>query len=149
MNDASNSKSVMRKWNIVNNSSKANYDAGIQFFYNTEVRKSNLCNYSDAYILVKSDISAKAAGATQVALKNCSEINICITEDERTTIYDIEGLDLVMLMYNLRKYSSNYTETTRILWFYFENKATDLSVDIENTDNFKTFRKQDQNIEKH
>ena len=31
---------------------------------------------------------------------------------------DAEDLDLVMLMYNLIKYSSNYSETTGSLWFY-------------------------------
>ena len=54
---------MARKWNIVNNNSKANYDAGNKIAYNTEVLKSNLCDYDDAYILVRGDITVTAAGA--------------------------------------------------------------------------------------
>ena len=32
---------------------------------------------------------------------------------------DAEDLDLVMLMYNLMEYSSNYSETTGGLWLYY------------------------------
>ena len=32
--------------------------------YNTEVLKSNLCDYNDAYILIKGDITATAAPQT-------------------------------------------------------------------------------------
>ena len=35
----------------------------------------------------------------------------------KTTIDDAEDLDLVMPMYNLIEYSSNYSETTGSLWF--------------------------------
>ena len=48
LNDANDSKFVMRKWNIVNDNSKANYDAGNEITYNTGVLKSNLCDYNDA-----------------------------------------------------------------------------------------------------
>ena len=44
LNEASDSKIVTRKWNIVNDQSNGNYDAGNETFYNTEVLKSNLCN---------------------------------------------------------------------------------------------------------
>ena len=36
---------------------------------------------------------------------------------DKTTIGDAENLDLVMPMYNLIKYSSNYSERTESLWF--------------------------------
>ena len=39
---------------------------------------------------------------------------------------DAENLDLVMPMYNLVEYSSNYSETTGSLWFYSKDKATDI-----------------------
>ena len=55
--ETSNSKFVIRKWNIVNDQSNANYDAGTEVIYNTEVLKSNICDYNDAYILVKGDIT--------------------------------------------------------------------------------------------
>ena len=44
-------KLVTRKWNIVNYYSKANYGEENDITYNTEVLKSNLCDYNHAYIL--------------------------------------------------------------------------------------------------
>ena len=52
---------------------------------------------------------------------------------------DAEDLNLVMSMYNLIEYSSNYSETTRSLWFYSKDEATNFNNDIENTDDFKSF----------
>ena len=40
--EASNSKFVMRKWNIVNDNSKANYEEGNEITYCTDVLKSNV-----------------------------------------------------------------------------------------------------------
>ena len=45
-----------------------------------------------------------------------------------------------MPRYNLIEYNSTYSETTGILWFYSKVKATNFNSDIENTDNFKSFR---------
>ena len=49
--EPNNSKSVTRKWNNVNDQSKANYFVGIKVIYNTKVLKSNLCDCNDAYII--------------------------------------------------------------------------------------------------
>ena len=47
LNEASDSKFVTRKWNIVNDSLKWNYDPANEITYNTEVlKKSNLCDYN-------------------------------------------------------------------------------------------------------
>ena len=48
LNKANDSKFVTRKRNIVNDNSKTNYDVGSETIYNTDVLKSNLCNYNDA-----------------------------------------------------------------------------------------------------
>ena len=97
LNDGNDSKFVMRKWNIVNDNSKANYDAGNEITHNTEV-SSNLCDYNDAYILVRSDITVTAAGMKQFAFKNCAPFTKCITKIDGTIIDDAEDLDLVMPM---------------------------------------------------
>ena len=52
LNESNDSKFVKRKWNIVNDQLNGNYDAIIGIIYNTEILKSNLCDYNDAYILV-------------------------------------------------------------------------------------------------
>ena len=63
---------VTRKWNIVNDNSRSNYDATNETSYNTEILKSNLCDYSNTYILVTGDITVVAAPATKVAFNNCA-----------------------------------------------------------------------------
>ena len=61
----SNSKLVTRKWTILNDQSNANYDVGNEIIYNTEVLKSNPCDYNDAYILLSGYITVTAAQAAQ------------------------------------------------------------------------------------
>ena len=48
--------------------------------------------------------------ATLVALKNCAPFTKCIIKIDGTPIDYAEELDLVMPMYNLMEYSSNYSE---------------------------------------
>ena len=52
---------IIQKWII---------GAANKITYKIEVLKSNLCDYNEACILVRGDISARAASATQVAFKN-------------------------------------------------------------------------------
>ena len=52
LNEASDSRFVTRKLNIIIDQSNANYSAGKEIIYSPEVLKSNLCDYNDAYILV-------------------------------------------------------------------------------------------------
>ena len=53
MNEAGDSKFVTKNWDIIDDQLKANYDAGNEMIFNTDVLKSNLCGYNDAYILVR------------------------------------------------------------------------------------------------
>ena len=73
--------------------------------------KSNLSDYSNAYILVRSDINIIGCNLlTKVAFKNCAPFIKCITKNNGSTIS--EDLYLVMPMYNLLEYSSNYSKRT-------------------------------------
>ena len=101
LNETNDAKFVTRKLNIVNDNSKTNYDATNEITYNKEILKSNLCDYNDAYILVRGDITVTAAPATQGAFKNCALFTKFITKIDETTIDDAENLDLAMPMYNL------------------------------------------------
>ena len=104
LNEANDSKAVPRKWNIVNDNSKANYDVGDEITYYTEVLKSNLCDYSDAYILVSGDITIIGDNELRVAFKNCAPFTIYITDIDGMTIDDAENLDLVMQIYDSIEY---------------------------------------------
>ena len=118
LDEASNSKFVTRNQNIANSQSNANYDAGNGIIYNKEVLKSNLCNYSNAYILVTGDISFIGNNGTQVAFKNCALFTKCITKIDRTTIDDAEDLDFAVPMYDFIECSPNYSVTIGSLGFY-------------------------------
>ena len=111
-NEVNNFKFVTRKWNMVNDNWKASYNAANEITYNTEILKSNLFDYSDAYILVTDDFTVVAASATQAAFKNYPPFTKCIIKIDGITIDDTEDLDFVMSMYNLIEHSSNYSETT-------------------------------------
>ena len=112
MHEANDSKFVTRKWNIVNDNSNANYGVENEIIYNTEVLKSNLCDCSDGYILVRGDITIIGHHATQVAFKTCVLFTKYIRKMDGTIIDDVEDLDLVMSIYNLIENISNYSETT-------------------------------------
>ena len=114
---------MTRKWNIVSDNSKANYNAANEITYNPEVLKSSLCDYEDGYILLRVDIYVTAVPETQVAFKNCAPMTKCITKIEEI-IDDAEHLDVVMPMYSLIEYCSNYSETTKNLWVYSKDEAT-------------------------
>ena len=46
---------------------------------------------------------------------------------------------LFMPMYNLLDYSSNYSDKTGSLWFYFKDKATNFNNNISDTNDFMSF----------
>ena len=89
--------------------------------------RSSLCDYSDAYILVKRNISVNntaGAGAAanntnkKVIFKNCAPFTNCISKINNTQIDNAEYIDIVMPMYNLIEYSDNYSKTSGSLWQY-------------------------------
>ena len=69
MHEANDSKFVTRKWNIVNDNAKANYDVANDISYNTKDLKYNLCDYNDANILLRCNITIIRHRVIQVALK--------------------------------------------------------------------------------
>ena len=130
---------ILKLLNEANDSkSKTNYCIGNEIIYNTKVLKSNLRDYNDVIILGRGNITITGDQVTQVALKNCAPFTNCITKINRTTIDDAKDLDLVMPMYILIEYSSNYSETAGSLWFYSKDEATGFNADIANTNNFKS-----------
>ena len=68
-------KFATRKWYVINDQNNTDYGEGNEDSttakFETKVIKSNLCDYSDAYILVTGDITATGGDAnTRVAFKN-------------------------------------------------------------------------------
>ena len=89
--------------------------------------RSSLCDYIDAYILVKGNISVNITAADgaaannvdkKVIFKNCAPFTNCINKINNTQIDNAEYIDIVMSMYNLIEYSDNYSKTSGSLWQY-------------------------------
>ena len=104
--------------------------------------KSSLCNYSDAYILLKGRITITGAGddvarrqANErdkgVISENCAPFINCKSEINNTEIDNTGGIDTVMPMYNLIKYSNNYWKTFGSLWQYYGDEPNDNLTDSE------------------
>ena len=99
--------------------------------------KSSLCDYSDAYILVKGTMAINGIGADAaarraderekgVAFKNCAPFTNCISEINNAQVDNAKDIDIVMPMYNLIEYSDNYAKTTGSLCQYFRDEPNDV-----------------------
>ena len=108
--------------------------------------RSNLCDYADAYILVKGTITITGVGndaaASQadernkgVILKNCPPFAKSMSRINNTDIDNARDIDIVMLMYNLIEYSDNYSKTSGILWQYYKDDPND---NITQSESFKS-----------
>ena len=97
IDDTSNqpSKFKTKDWVEINDESRGTYTVNSQIKFKTTMLKSSLCDYSDAYILVKGTITITGAGADAaarqaderdkgVAFKNCGPFTNCIIEINNT-----------------------------------------------------------------
>ena len=139
--DNVSSKFAARKWYVINDQNNTDYgeanENGTTVKFETQVIKSNLCDYSDAYIFVTGDIAAMNNDAnTKVAFKNCAPFTKCITHINDENDDDADDLDIVMPMYNLIENSDNYSDTSGSLWQF---KRDELPVtSTGNPDNVST-----------
>ena len=104
------------------------YNQNKSIRFKTPMLRLNLCDYSDAYILVKGTITVTAPGVNNNAdnirdkrnrpliLKNNAPFVSCITRINGKLIEDADDLDIVMSMYNLLEYSKNYRKTIGSLY---------------------------------
>ena len=123
LGDANNesSKFATRKWYVINDQNNTDYgdgdENGTTIKFETKVIKSNLCDYSDAYILVTGNITATGGDAnTRVAFKNCAPFTNWVIHIKDEHVDNADNLDIVMPMYNLIEYKNNYSNTSGSLW---------------------------------
>ena len=110
---------VTKKWIEVYDQSEKNYNVNKEIRIKTPTLKSDLCDFSDAYIVVKGDITLEGDDDANKhnknhVFKNAPFIN-CITKINGIKIDNTEDLDVVMPMYNLLEYSKNYKKNNRKL----------------------------------
>ena len=129
LNDESNKPSKFRtkNWVEINDDIRGAYSPNKQIRFKTAMLRSSLCDYSDAYILAKGNITVNntaADGAAanntnkKVIFKNCAPFTNCISKINNTQIDNAEYIDIVMPMYNIIEYSDNYSKTSERLWQY-------------------------------
>ena len=142
------SKFVTRKWYIINDQNNGQYGIGNEndstIKFETKVIKPNLCDYSDAYILVTGDIKVTGIAAdTNVAFKNCAPFTRCITHINDEHIESAENLNIIITMYNLIEYSDNYADSSGSLYHIKRDESptnddgNPLNVDLDNSASFK------------
>ena len=117
------SQFATRKYYVINDQNYTDYadedENGTTIKFETKVIKSNICDYSDAYILVTGDITAAGGDAnTKVACKHCAPFTKCVTHINNEHVDNADNLDIAMPMYNLIEYSDNYSDTSRSLWHF-------------------------------
>ena len=64
------SKLRTKNWVEINDDSRGTYNTNSQIRFKTSMLKSSLCNYSDAYILVKGTVSVLSTTAATAAANN-------------------------------------------------------------------------------
>ena len=140
-------KFATRKWYVINDQNNTDYGEGNEdsttVKFETKIIKSNLCDYSDAYILVTGNITATGGDAnTRVAFKNCAPFTKCITHINDEHVDNADNLDIIMPMYNLIEYSDNYWDTSGSLWQFKRdeqnmNNGNPANVTTDDSSSFK------------
>ena len=132
LNDESSKPSKFRtkNWVEINDDIRGVYSPNKQIRFKTSMLRSSSCDYSDAYILVKGNITVNntaGAGANpnntnkKIIFKNCASFTNCISKINNTQIDNAEYINIVMPMCNLIEYSDNHSKTSGSLWQYCKN----------------------------
>ena len=91
--------------------------------------KSELSDYSDAYIVIKGTITATDPNNDVydkiLTFKNNAPFISCVSKINNTLIDNAE--DLVMPMYNLIEYCKNSSKTTGSLWNYYRDEPNSVT----------------------
>ena len=150
---------LLKKWIEVYDESQGNYGINKEIKIKTSLLRSDLCNFSDAYILVTGNITVvkkiftaadferpnntnlnatntnnannTAFGEKKLVFKNNAPFINCISKINGVKIDNAEDLDVAMPMYNLLEYSKNYKKTTDSLWNYYRDEPNS-SIDDNN-----------------
>ena len=131
------SKFVTRQYVKVNSLSNT-YNENKSIRFKTPMLRSDLCDYSDAYILVNGTITVTANAAAnnirdkkdrKLIIKNNAPFVSCITRINNELIEDADDLDIVM--YSLLEYCKNYRKTIGSLYNYYRDELTN-----DNNNNF-------------
>ena len=143
-------------WFEINDDSRGTYNLNSQIKFKTSMLRSNLYNYSDAYIPVRGTIivlnTGEAANPNKrenIIIKNCAPFTDCISEINNTQIDNAENTNIVMPMHNFVEHSDNYSKASGSLWHYYRDEPfldgngaiADFLADNNSSALFKFFKK--------
>ena len=119
---------MTRKWIKINDLSGGQYSVNKNIKFRTSMLRSDLCDYSDAYIVVKGRITVAATldaneKTKNLTFKNNSPFMSCISKINNTFIDSAEDIDVDMPMYKLLEYSDNYSMTLASQWNYCSDEV--------------------------
>ena len=102
--------------------------------FKTLMLQSDLCDYSDAYIVVKGKITVRGANNRDIKdrpllFKNNFPFIGCISRVSNVLIDNVEDLDVVMSMCRLIEFSKNYRKTMGSLWNYYRDEPNNPPAD--------------------
>ena len=157
--DNESSKLATKKWYVIDCESNDNYSKDAEIKFLTRSIESNLCDYSDAYILVTGNITvtriiAVPAGSpvgtqpqskqvltehTQIVFKNCAPFKGCRTETNDTFVGYADFINITIPMYNLIEYSDNYSDASGSLWDFKRDEIVN-HAELNNDNNAPSFK---------
>ena len=142
-------KLVTKKWIEVQHQPSGKYDTGKEIRFKTSMLRSDLCDYSEAYVWVNGTVTAIDANNNnnfnkRFVFKNNAPFLSCISKINGKLVENAADLDVVMPMYNLLEYSKNYEKTSGSLFNYFRdepnsfntNDANPINVSIKGSKSF-------------
>ena len=99
--------------------------------------RSDLCDYSDAYVWVKGTITVtnpnnNANFDRRLTLKNNAPFISCVSKINVELVENAEDLDIVMPIYNLLEYSKNYEKTSGSLFNYYRDEPNEAEIANDN-----------------
>ena len=124
------SKFKTKNWLELNDELRGTYNVNSQIKFKNTMLKSNLWDYSDAYIFVKGTVTVNNTTVgdadanntnKKVIFKNCAPFTNCISGINNAQVNNTKNIDSVMPMYNLVEYSDNYSKTSGRLWQYCQD----------------------------
>ena len=117
-------KFVTKEWFEVYDQSGRNYSANKEIRIKTSILRSDLCDFNDAYIVVKGDITVGATNNAKrnkaVAFTNNVPFIHCISKINGVKIDNAEDLDFVMPIYSLIEYSKNFRKQQEVCGIIIE-----------------------------
>ena len=125
---------ITKKWIEVQSQSGSTYNTSKPI---RSMLRSDLCNYSDAYVWVKGTITVTNRNNNvnfdrRLTLKNNAPFISCISKINNELAENAEDLDIVMPMYNLLEYSKNYEKTSGSLFNYYRDETKEHTLVVGN-----------------